>query len=185
MIPSHTVEVSFTNRKTRTGSDEDTETKYQGDRQLVSENWSGGSDDDDNLLPIRRDLEPVEEEDFTEMRNVDPECEIGLDGPLNEEKEEVTVLSEECSNEIISKKSDRLVQVMDERSVICDTGHGKKVIIRHLEEVVNNANMELSKNVNMEDWLVLNIEKDDWVVVGYSKVGGEITNLFEQSVDTI
>ena len=145
-------------------------------------------DDGDDLVDFRRELEPVEEEDFTELRSVDPECEIDFDGKVIEDgtiKGEAITRSDGVLKEVESKREERPVEVIDDHSVVCDTGRGKRVIIRHLEEVVSNANMELSEKVNMEDWLVLNIEKDDWVVVGYSKVGGEVAQLFEQSVDTI
>lgn len=136
-------------------------------------------------------LEPVVEEDFTELRNVDPECEIDFDEGMKQNggvnTEEVVVKPEESSDgvKIETETEEKPIEVIDQHSVVCDTGRGKRVIIRHLEEVVNHANMELSENVNMEDWLVLNIEKDDWVVVGYNKVGGKVVDLFEQSVDTL
>ena len=186
-MPSHVVEVSFSPQgKHRTETDQDIEATCKQDKHLLPEDEADYSDDD-SLVGFRRDLEPVQEEDFTEMRNVDPECEIDIDGPLVEgdSTKEMNGISEEASKEVEKDKGDRYVKVLDERSVVCDTGRGKRVIIRHLEEVASKANLELSETVNMEDWLVLNIEKDDWVVVGYTKVGGEITNLFEQSVDTI
>jgi len=181
-----TVEVSLKANEKRPAGDKVAKSKFDGDRDIRQEsiNGDGIGDSEDDLATFSRDLEPVQEEDITEMRNVDPECEIYIDETFNEDiriSEESTIkreLTKEC-------EKDNCIRVLNERSVVCDAGKGKKVIIRHLEEVVSNASMEMSDNVSMEDWLVLNIEKDDWVVVGYTKVGGEVTQIFEQSVDTI
>ena len=183
-----TVEVSLEAKEKRPARDKASKSKCDTDRDIVQEgiNGDGNDNSEDDLVAFSRDLEPVQEEDLTEMRNVDPECEIDIDETFNEDRRisEESAIKRESTKETDGEK-DKCIHVINERSVVCDAGKGKKVIIRHLEEVVSNASMEISDNVSMEDWLVLNIEKDDWVVVGYTKVGGEVTQLFEQSVDTI
>lgn len=188
---SHVVEVSFSSdgsKALKEGIEDENEYSDQPE-QKKSGNDCYDDYDDDDLAMHRAALEPVQEDDVIELRSVDPECEIEFFMNDREDEKvknkeaiaETEITIEECEK----ARTDKMVEVINDHSVICDTGQGKKVIIRHLEEVVNRANMELSKEVKMDDWLVLNIEKDDWVVVGYSKVGGEVTSLFEQSVDTV
>lgn len=158
----HIIEVSFGDKeKNKDEPFTDLNDEYS------SEAKNGDLIDAGSIITNGRVLEPVEEEDITETRDKDQECQIEF-GEDESQKEEVTQDSD-----------------MEGDSITCEVGHGKKVVIRHLKEVVDSAKFEMSDNVNMEDWLVLNIEKDDWVIIGYSKVGGKVTDLYQQCVDTI
>eukprot|EP00112_Aurelia_sp_Birch-Aquarium-sp1_P008548 Seg1945.5 transcript_id=Seg1945.5/GoldUCD/mRNA.D3Y31 product="hypothetical protein" pseudo=true protein_id=Seg1945.5/GoldUCD/D3Y31 len=160
--PVHIIEVSFGDKeKNKDEPFTDLNDEYS------SEAKNGDLIDAGSIITNGRVLEPVEEEDITETRDKDQECQIEF-GEDESQKEEVTQDSD-----------------MEGDSITCEVGHGKKVVIRHLKEVVDSAKFEMSDNVNMEDWLVLNIEKDDWVIIGYSKVGGKVTDLYQQCVDTI
>ena len=160
----HIIEVSFGDKEKNKDEPftQTTDLNYE-----YSYDTKNGDLDAGDGMTNGRVLEPVEEEDITETREEDQECHIEFGEDENQKEE-------------IMENSD-----MEGDSITCEVGRGKKVVIRHLKEVVDSAKLEMSDNVNMEDWLVLNIEKDDWVVIGYSKVGGKITDLYQQSVDTI
>ena len=161
----HIIEVSFGDKEKN--KDEPFTQTTDLNYEYSSEAKNGDLIDAGDRMTNGRALEPVEEEDVTETREEDQECQIEF-------------AEDESQKEHIIENSD-----LEGDSITCEVGHGKKVVIRHLKEVVDSAKLEISDNVHMEDWLVLNIEKDDWVVVGYSKVGGKITDLYQQSVDTI
>ena len=72
-----------------------------------------------------------------------------------------------------------------DKSVTCDLGKGKTVIIRHMDEVLNDGNIDMPKDVSANDWLVVNLAKDDWVIVDYRKENEEVVEVLDRSVDAI